>query len=75
MSSERPSKKKFNFTVPIDAELEQRGLEKAQSSKSLRRILRAIFFLWASGDYPDPPAAVVEQTSRRAKKTPRKKQS
>ena len=73
MPSERPPKKDRNFSVPIDRDLEQRAVKKAGSSSALRRVLRAFLFLWVEGEYPDPPNDVIEQTSRRAKKTPRKK--
>ena len=73
MPSERPPKKDRNFSVPIDSDLEKRAIKKAGSSSGLRRVLRAFLFLWVEGEHPDPPADVIEQTSRRAKKTPRKK--
>lgn len=73
MPTERPPKKNRNFSVPIDEDLEKRAIKKAGSVGALRKIMRAIFFLWVEGEYPDPPADVIEQTSRRAKKTPRKK--
>ena len=74
MPAERPPKKDRNFSVPIDSDLEKRAVKKAGSSSALRRVLRAFLFLWVEGEYPDPPNDVIEQTSRRAKKTPRKKE-
>jgi hypothetical protein len=42
-------------------------------SGTLRAILRALSIAWGSGEYPDPPAELVEQEKRRARGGGRKK--
>lgn len=71
--TKRPPKKDRNFSIPIDHQLEQRAAQKAGSIGALRRVMRALLYLWVNERYPDPPAYIIEQTSRRAAKTARRK--